>query len=79
MTARGVYTVTAIDILAGAARIPTGLNTPRFLKVEVRTSAGLKKEAITDLITIDGNDILITVAGGTHVVATDTVTWFAWE
>lgn len=76
--ARGAYTVEDEDILADAISIPTGLTSPRFAQVTVRTALGLIKVP-TWLLTISGANILLTFAGATDPVATDVVTWEAWE
>ncbi len=76
--ARGSYTVEDEDILADCIKIPTGLTSPRFPKVECRTSAGVIKHPTWQL-TISGEFILLTFAGATDPVATDVITWDAWE
>ena len=46
--------------------------------VEIRTALGLVKVP-TFTMTISGGNILLTFAGATDMVATDVVTWEAWE
>lgn len=76
--ARGEYTVTAADILADNVIIETGLTSPRFKQVEVRTSVGVTK-AHTAEVTITGSKIRMNFAGATDMVAGDVVSWECWE
>lgn len=76
--ARGSYIVEDEDILADCIKIPTGLTSPRFPTVQCLTTAGLVKVP-TWLLTISGEFILLTFAGATDPVATDVITWEAWE
>lgn len=75
---RGQYTVTDIDVLADQIVIETGLGTPRFPDVSVRSSAGVPK-AHTAEISIVGTTIKLNFAGATDPAAGDVVTWEAWE
>lgn len=76
--ARGSHTVTASDVLADNIMIETGLTSPRFITVTTRTAAGVEK-AVTAEVTVSGSKIRYNFAGATDPVATDVITWEAWE
>lgn len=76
--ARNEYVVTALDVAAGCCMISTGLQTPRFMQLEVRTATGLQK-AITSLCTFDGTRIKVDSDGATNPAAGDKIVWGAWE
>lgn len=76
---RGQYTVEQNDVDAGGALIETGIPmTPRFVQVDVITSAGAAKY-ITDLVTIVGVRVQIDIDGATNIAAGDVVNWVVWE
>jgi len=76
--ARGEYVVTAVDILADNIIIETGLTSPRFTQIEIRTTAGVIKAATVEK-TITGSKIRLNLAGATDPVAGDVIEWSAWE
>lgn len=76
--ARGQYTVTDIDVSADQLVIETGLQSPRFVEVQLRTSAGVPK-AHTAEVTVSGSKIVLNFAGATDPAAGDVATWEAWE
>lgn len=76
---RGVYVVTAIDILADNLMIETGLpNSIDWFSAEVRTTAGVPK-AHTMELTASGTKIRGNFAGATDPVEGDVITWEAGE
>lgn len=76
--ARGQYAVVAMDVTADNIMIETGLTSPRYVQVEVRSAAGVPK-AHTAEVTISGSKIRLNFAGATDPAATDIVSWVAWE
>lgn len=76
--ARGSHTVVASEVTADNIMIETGLTSPRFVDVEIRTAAGVPK-AHTAEITVSGSKIRINFAGATDPAATDVIFWNAWE
>lgn len=76
---RGAHTVTALDISAGSAQIPTGLQGPRFRNVDVYSSTGLQRNDLTDLFTFVGDRLQVDIDGATNIVAGDVISWIAFE
>lgn len=76
--ARGSYTVTASDVLADNIMIHTGLTSPRYVDLSVRTTAGVPKQHTAE-ITVSGAYIRFNFAGATDPVAGDVIFWNAWE
>jgi hypothetical protein len=74
----GNYTVTALDVAATGAVIPTGLSAPGIIKCQVRTALGAVKY-VTDNFNIVGTNIVCVFAGATHIAATDVIIWEAGQ
>jgi hypothetical protein len=75
--ARGTYTVEAEDVLATTICIDTGLASPRFADLTIRT-AGVDL-AWDGALTIVGAEIRLDQAGSNDWSAADVITWTAWE
>ena len=75
--ARGTYIVTDLDVLADNIMIPTALQTPARLQIDVWSATGLQK-ALTTLWTISSNRIRGNFDGATDPVATDVIEWTAY-
>jgi len=76
--AGGVYTVTALDVLAANIMIPTPFSAPVLGSLRVVTSADVPKY-FTAKPTISGTRIKIAEQGATALVAGDKITWEAWS
>ena len=72
---QGEYIVTALDVLAANLVIPTGLTTPKNVRVEIRDTVGVFREDITGAVTVVLGNILHDFAGAIDLVATDRVIW----
>lgn len=76
---RGEYIITAIDVLAANAVIPTGLTTPRHVEADLRDTNGVFREDITGQLTVVSGEIHHGFEGVTDLVAGDRIIWQAWE
>jgi len=74
--ASGKRTVSALDVAGGAVVIQLPFDEPRMVQVQAKSATGLIK-AITDLVTVVNDAIVIDADGGTNLAATDTVDWLA--
>ncbi len=72
---QGEYVVTALDVLATNVLIPTGLTTPKNVRVEIRDTLGVFREDITGAVTVVLGNILHDFAGVTDLIAGDRVIW----
>ena len=69
------HEVTADDVTAGSIDFSVGFAPGAFV-VQVLDANGLMR-AVTDLITVDGSTITVTLDGDTNCVATDVITIIA--
>ena len=76
---RGLYIVTANDVLAANIVIPSGLTTPRFVEADLRDTNGVFREDITGQLTVVSGEIHHGFEGATDLVAGDQIIWQAWE
>lgn len=74
--ASGRRTVTALDVSGGAVVIELPFADPSMVQVQAKSATGLIK-AITDLVTVVDDAIVIDADGATNLAATDTVDWIA--
>jgi hypothetical protein len=76
--ARGAYTVTDEDVVADNIEIDTGLTSPRFVQVEIRSAAGVPI-AHTAEVTVTSGRIRLNFAGAVDPAAGHVVSWSCWE
>jgi hypothetical protein len=75
---QGSYVVTAIDELIGCFMIPTGLQAPTNMQMDVWSATGLQK-SLTTLCTFDVDGrIKGDFDGADNPVAGDKINWSAW-
>ncbi len=80
---RGVYVVSAIDVVADNVEFPIGLDSPSQADFDVYTSAGVKKYATTEWTLLEDGDGKARVrgnfAGAIDPAQDDEIRWTAWE